>query len=249
MEKQGKLERKLLHQHDLPKGREEMNKLTKLNNQPNLKATFVLPKLPKVYDQGTNGDCVANAFAYVIVLKQTTKISRLFLYALCRILDNTPLNVDSGTTIMTACTVLSQYGYCKEDAFPYSKSIQKLPSLQSFQSSQLVPTYSYQNVPQDIATIKNVLYSGKPIIFGINVYQSFMTPRVEKTGMIPMPDLKTEVCLGGHCICMVGYNDSNSTFMCANSWGDTWGFNGFFFLPYKYVSDKRLALDFTVINI
>jgi len=41
--------------------------------------------------------------------------------------------------------------------------------------------------------------------------------------------------LGGHAIVLVGYDDSNNCFICKNSWGATWGENGYFRLAYSQV--------------
>ena len=80
------------------------------------------------------------------------------------------------------------------------------------------------------------------------VYDSFLSAQVMKSGKVPMPNKRKETRLGGHCVCMVGYNDINSTFICANSWGSGWGQNGFFFLPYNYIKDATLSIDFTVLT-
>jgi C1A family cysteine protease len=37
---------------------------------------------------------------------------------------------------------------------------------------------------------------------------------------------------GGHCICVVGYDDASSCWICKNSWGTAWGDNGFFRIAY-----------------
>lgn len=38
--------------------------------------------------------------------------------------------------------------------------------------------------------------------------------------------------LGGHCICVVGYDDAERYWICKNSWGDAWGEAGFFRIAY-----------------
>lgn len=38
--------------------------------------------------------------------------------------------------------------------------------------------------------------------------------------------------LGGHCICIVGYDDNQGCWICKNSWGADWGENGFFRIAY-----------------
>jgi len=37
---------------------------------------------------------------------------------------------------------------------------------------------------------------------------------------------------GGHCVCVVGYNDAGGYWICKNSWGDGWGDDGFFRIAY-----------------
>ena len=60
-------------------------------------------------------------------------------------------------------------------------------------------------------------------------------------GIVPMPNIQTEVCLGGHAIVCVGYNETQ--WIMRNSWGIGWGDKGYFYLPYQYLLDSTLSSD------
>jgi C1A family cysteine protease len=38
--------------------------------------------------------------------------------------------------------------------------------------------------------------------------------------------------LGGHCVSCVGFDDGSRAWICKNSWGQTWGDNGYFSISY-----------------
>ena len=38
--------------------------------------------------------------------------------------------------------------------------------------------------------------------------------------------------VGGHCVCIVGYDDPTGCWICKNSWGTGWGESGFFQIAY-----------------
>ncbi len=40
---------------------------------------------------------------------------------------------------------------------------------------------------------------------------------------------------GGHCVCGVGYSDSQQAWICKNSWGSGWGDGGYFRIAYGEV--------------
>ena len=75
-----------------------------------------------------------------------------------------------------------------------------------------------------------------------------MTKQVADTGMVPMPNKETENLEGGHCIIMIGYDNTTKLFQCVNSWGTSWGVNGIFYLPYDYVIDPELSCDFATLK-
>lgn len=173
-------------------------------------------------------------------------LSRLYLYANCRCIDNTPLNQDDGTTVRTACQAITNYGICLETGYPYNtENYVNLPPLNAYQGAKRFKQFTYTFIQQNLTSIKNCLNAYKvPIICGINIYSSFMTATVANTGMVPMPNTKKEQLEGGHCITIVGYNDTTQMFLCANSWGTSWGKNGYFYLPYNYITNTTLANDF-----
>jgi C1A family cysteine protease len=96
--------------------------------------------------------------------------------------------------------------------------------------------------------MKGCLASGFPFVVGILVYDSFEGLTVAKTGYVPMPNTKTEQILGGHAVICVGYNDSKSVWIMKNSWGSSWGDNGYFYLPYNYLLNSKLAGDMWTIK-
>jgi C1A family cysteine protease len=104
------------------------------------------------------------------------------------------------------------------------------------------------SVGQNLNSIKNAISQDFPIVFGIDVYSSFESKQVSKTGVVPMPNVNTEQLLGGHAIMMISYDDTKKVFGCMNSWGTSWGNKGFFTLPYAYVLSNQLAFDFWTIH-
>ena len=215
---------------------------------PTSASSYTIKYLAPILDQGDLGDCVANAFNYCINVQtgSTLNISRLYLYANCRILDFTPLNQDDGTTVQTACRAIKNYGAANEKGYPYNTQVfSNMPPLSVYQGARYFRKFTYTFVSQNITSIKNCLNTyNVPIIFGVTVYDSFMTNTVSSTGNVPMPDTTKEQSLGGHCMCIVGYNDSTQMFTCANSWGTYWGKKGYCYIPYNYLLDPKLACDF-----
>ena len=52
-----------------------------------------------------------------------------------------------------------------------------------------------------------------------------------------------------NAIAGIGYDDARQWFIVRNSWGRKWGMNGYFTLPYAYLTDGNLASDFWTIRI
>ena len=74
-----------------------------------------------------------------------------------------------------------------------------------------------------------------------------LCPRVYDQGQLGSC---TANAIGGHAaVAGIGYDDSRQWFIVRNSWGRKWGMNGYFTLPYAYLTDETLASDFWTIRV
>ncbi|WP_163569114.1 C1 family peptidase [Fodinicola feengrottensis] len=208
---------------------------------------------PAVYDQGHLGSCTANAIGGALqfdqIRQQETDFapSRLFIYYSEREVEGT-VGSDSGAMIRDGIKCVNKLGAPPETDWAYdiTKFTQKPPQ-QAYDDAAKHQALKYQRVTQTVDDMKGCLASGLPFVFGFSVYESFESPDVAKTGDAPMP-AKGEKLLGGHAVLAVGYDDATSRFLVRNSWGDGWGQQGYFTLPYDYLTHQGLASDFWVVQ-
>jgi C1A family cysteine protease len=218
-------------------------------------------KSPTIYDQKKLGSCTANALAgavEMLQMKKNPKVhfppSRLFLYYNERGIEGT-LDKDSGAFISDGVLSLFSQGCCHESLWPYTdatsgqRTYLTKPSTAAYVDAlkYKLSSFAWTNplwvggMP-DISTLKQQIANQNPIVFGTNVYNSFESNSVLKTGFVPVPNTSTESLLGGHALVIVGYNDSLKSpdkrytghFIVRNSWGTSVGDKGYFYLPYAY---------------
>lgn len=210
---------------------------------------------PPVYDQGQLGSCTANAIAGAIQfdrLKQKLTPdfvpSRLFIYYNERVIEHTVAS-DSGAQIRDGIKSVGVQGDCPETEWPYVITKFKVkPSASCYADALKYKAVSYARVTQTLSQFRGCLASGYPFVFGFTVYESFESPQVAKTGHAPLPKSSEQV-VGGHAVVAVGYDDTKQWFIVRNSWGNQWGLQGYFTLPYAYLTDANLASDFWTIRV
>ena len=209
--------------------------------------------MPPVYNQGNLGSCTGNAIAAALeydLIKQNLKDftpSRLFIYYNERLLEGT-VKSDSGAMIRDGIKTVSKQGACKETIWPYDiLKFARKPTVTAYKDGLNHVGVSYYSVNQTELEIKTALASNFPVIFGFTVFSSFETQEVATTGIVKMP-VANESVLGGHAVLIVGYDDSKRQFIVRNSWGESWGSNGYCFMPYSYITNRNLCSDFWVIR-
>ncbi len=157
--------------------------------------------------------------------------------------------MDSGAPLRDGIKTVAKAGDCPESLWPYNhtKFAEKPPEL-CYAQAKKYRAVQYKRLNRKAEQLKGCLASGYPFIFGIKAHQSLQSPEVAKTGHESMP-AQGDKPIGGHAVLAVGYDDSKQWFIVRNSWGDSWGMNGYFTLPYAYVLDEDLALDLWTLRV
>jgi C1A family cysteine protease len=218
--------------------------------------------MPPVVDQGEEGSCTFNAWAYLLgslqIKSEMSKLSsplefdpskfepfsRQFGYYGERYLMGT-VNEDSGATLSVGLQASQTFGCCREVTWPYSSPMTEKPSDLAFkEAASHKPIMGYKLNNTSLLQLKSCLLAGYPFVFGIDVYDSFMN--VGKDGIVPLPNPEKESLLGGHALCCQGFDDhlNGGSFIVPNSWGYSWGDKGFCYIPYSFLMNPSLASDF-----
>lgn len=229
------------------------------------------PKLPgsvdlrqlfsPIEDQGNLGSCTANAGGGLLEYFELNAhgkyidASRLFLYKATRNLMGQ--KGDTGAYLRTTMQAMVNFGVCPEQYWPYTDSataFDREPSAFCYSFGQDYRTIQYYKLapagtpPEELLQrIKTNLAANLPSMFGFTVFSSYR--QAETTGEFPYPTT-TDTVEGGHAVVAAGFDDdrqiknapNRGAILIRNSWGTSWGEEGYGWLPYDYVLD-RLATD------
>ena len=202
-----------------------------------------------IYDQGTLGSCVAQtaagAFEWLENYVESSKYflgSRLALYKWARDADGT--TGDVGTSDATMISIMTSKGVPHESLWPYTISqfdveppsnvITDAANAKSTASATISTGGGADTATDDI---KSALNTPLPVMFTFDVYPSYDAAGTNG-GYIGAPGGTSR---GGHANVIVGYNDalsnldgSKGAFIVRNSWGASWGANGYGYMPYAW---------------
>ena len=229
------------------------------------------PWCSPIEDQRQLGSCTAHAAMGVVeyferrALGHHLEGSRLFVYKATRNL----LQVagDTGAWLRNTMGALVMCGVPEERYWPYTDAdpdfdveppqfvysvADNFESLKYFAHDPLSANRPRADV---LASIKEHLVAGIPSMFGFWGFSSFDSS--DAPGSIPLPT-DTELqgdAAWGHAIVAVGYDDAmkitntidnrtnKGALLIRNSWGTTWGVQGYGWMPYEYVL-RSVAIDF-----
>lgn len=237
---------------DVHDPRDRQFKVTHITNLP--ACVDYRPGMPAVYDQGDLGSCTGNAIAAAVQFDQLKQHleswvpSRLYIYFNERLIEGT-VNQDSGAQLRDGIKAIAGYGFCSEEVWPYDVSKFKVkPSVAAYSEARLHKALQYERVGQTANEIKQALAGGYPIVVGIVIFEAFESDEVAETGVVPMPNPLVDQDLGGHAVLIVGYDDAKQHWIMRNSWGPDWGDEGYFYLPYDYLTNEELATDMWIVT-
>lgn len=205
--------------------------------------------VPQIYDQGKLESCTANAVcsAYGInLVKQRAdggnyyyfNPSRMFLWYNTRTIEKTE-KINAPVQLRNTIKAFHQNGVCKEERWSYMMKYNEAPNSLAYYAARNNDIYAvgeYESLSgTDINQLLACLNEGFPIVFGFDVYYNFKNSYawIGRNGVMPMADCKTGE---GHAVVAVGYDNYTRLVTILNSWGSTWGCNGYFYMPYDFIT-------------
>jgi C1A family cysteine protease len=195
-----------------------------------------------VESQNSLGSCSANAItnAYELCVNRMypeyfTHLSRLFLYYNARV-EYGIIEEDEGMFLKDGLKSLSKFGICTEELWPYNpENFTVQPTEECYEDAKKRKISKYQKLIS-IYYMTQVLNYNKPVVFGMQIYDSFMNLN-DRISTVTFPSRK-EKSLGGHAMCMVGYDLNKKLFLAKNSFGTDWGDKGYCWIPFDYIRQE-----------
>jgi len=194
-----------------------------------------------VEDQFELGSCVGNAItnSFELQVKRLypstfVELSRLFVYYNARLLEGT-VDEDAGTTIRSGVRGLSKFGVCTEELWPYTiHKFDDRPTSASYEDAKKrkIPSYrSLKNVDEITAAVND----NYPVVVGVTLYTKFAF--LNESNYVVEKESEASF-FGYHAVTIVGYDLDKKEFLVKNSFGNNWGINGYFIMPFDYAETE-----------
>ncbi len=195
--------------------------------------------MPEIRSQGNVGACTAystvSVFEYLLSNKEQTRLSELYVYYMSRTYTDRT-HIDEGVSIHDSIQSLMDYGVCPWELWDNTQSFDSEPSEEAKKTARDRVVTVAMNVEHNIEHFKSAISEGYPVIFGLKLYNSFANP---PRGFVTWPE-EGEQELGNHAMVMCGYSDEGKFFIVRNSWGTTYGDDGYCYIPYSYIADPAM---------
>lgn len=215
---------------------------------------------PEIRHQGEISSCVGWSAGYGAMTiemaikngwKDKKKISEnaysaLFVYN--QISDG---NCNAGITMTKALKLLQNKGNCLARDFDFDvndcgKEVPQniVKKAEQFKIDDYIPLFkTTADEAERIRAVKMILAQQKPVVIGMTIQNNFRYIRPGDTRWLP--NIGDTTYAGGHAMVVVGYDDhkfsmatrdlppeEEGAFKLMNSWGKTWGENGFIWVSY-----------------
>jgi len=160
--------------------------------------------------------------------------------------------IDGGSYILDAMKCLTDLGVAPMSSVSYSDNDYISWPLEKAYSDAIAfrsdsAFYLDITTSQGIEELKqHIANDNDNAVIGIEVWDPFYKGNFGDDNIYDTGDTLGSI-VGGHAVCIVGYNDSLLTpdgrgaFRLINSWGSYWGDNGYFWMTYKAVKDSKLC--------
>ena len=207
--------------------------------------------MPPVRSQGNQGSCVAWATTYYLKSYQEKKqygfdylsyeniISPAFVYNQSKVNNS----CNSGSTIANALEVLKELGANNWKDFPYSDTqCYNLPTEELLikAAQNKIKEYFQVGIPDSntdvnytlINLIRTLISEENPIVVSLDWQDLIFETLIDETIATSFSQNPTDEC--GHAVLIVGYDDRINAFKFVNSWGTSFGNEGYGWISYDF---------------
>lgn len=202
---------------------------------------------PTARNQGQQGSCVGWGSAYaartIVESQRTGRAPNEVAFSPAFLYNQIKLEGCQGSYIHRAMQNMEEVGSLPFTNFGYTdESCDRAPTSQERNSASPYKmkgsarlTKGGEDYTIDLLAIKQNLSQGAPVVIGMMVGQSFMQPMIGKSIWEPTESDFSGSGLGGHCMCVIGYDDylEGGCFEIMNSWGKEWGKEGRCWVRYN----------------
>jgi C1A family cysteine protease len=194
---------------------------------------------PTVGNQGGEGSCVAWGTTYAgrsmdwyFTYANTTYSFAVNVFSPEYVYNQIKVSTcASGSYVTAGLNLLKSQGVCTWNSMPYTdKDCSTMPDAAQRTEASGYKITSYGRISITESSIKTYLAANKPVIVAGPVNRSFVN-----LGNNQVLGKYTGTTLGGHCYCLVGYDNTKNAFKFQNSWGTDWASQGFGWISYKYI--------------
>ncbi len=166
-------------------------------------------------------------------------------------------NCENGGYLEDAANFLQSTGVPVEGCDEYTASDNGVPCSDWEANTYKITGWNYvsANTVPTTELLKNAIYNQGPIVVGMAIYVDFYYYYSSGVYSYAGPTFFygnktiTNHFLGNHAIELIGWDDAHQCFIVKNSWGASWGENGFFRIAYtelaSVVQFANLAISYT----
>jgi Papain family cysteine protease len=210
---------------------------------------------PQPEDQGTTPACVfwASTYAAFTIAQSTQKHLKMMLspyYLFNRLSKTDATCAKQGASISKVLNLLKSEGTASYKDYPqtYKDTILPQPIKTYYKIANATTLYKINSADKNdksklIAAIQNSLSNKIPVIIGLATNQQFR----EFKGKDIWERHNTSAKPLYHAVCIIGYDEAKQAVEVVNSWGNTWGNNGFAWIGYETL--KRECQEAWIINL
>ena len=223
------------------------------------RAVSLKPYAPTPGNQGKTGTCTAWSTAFhAYTIAESIKLGRTridetdqetfspsFIYNQIRSVNG----CEEGTQIDKALTIMKSYGNLKFSSFPFNcdKPVYTTDRIKASDYK----IYDYRILfdigsNQKLLPVKKALSEKNPVVIGMACCVPSFYKMTFSGIWTPTTTEKNTILDGGHAMTIIGYDDdlNGGSFELINSWGTSWGDEGYFWIKYPdFIDFVRYAYE------